>query len=224
MISRRSKKNRKPKAAKLTIRPFDQEQVSRFLATASSDRLFPFYQTGLDSGARPGELFALLWPDVDFERGSISITKSLEEIGGTQRVKETKADQSQRRVGLSAETMAALAEHRKAMLAARFINGPVFCNTVGRFLRLSDVHYNSFKPILKRAGLPNVRLYDATRHTCAMLLLLADVPAKVVSERLGHSTITLTLDTYSHVLPTMQKKAADAMGRFLGQKAEKKAE
>jgi integrase len=71
------------------------------------------------------------------------------------------------------------------------------------------------KPALARAGLPSVGLYTL-RHTCATLLPLADQPAKVVSERLGHSSITLTLDTYSHVLPTMQKRAAGVMGATLG--------
>jgi integrase len=69
-----------------------------------------------------------------------------------------------------------------------------------QYLRNSNLRQHSFKPILKRACLPSIRLYDL-RHVCATLLLLADEPAKVVSERLGHSTITLTLDTYSHVLP-----------------------
>lgn len=104
------------------------------------------------------------------------------------------------------------------MLAAGFINGPVFCDTEGGYLRQSNLRKNSFKPILERAKLPDLRFYDL-RHTCATLLLLADVPAKVVSERLGHSSITLTLDTYSHVLPTIQKRAADLMGRLLGRKA-----
>ena len=101
------------------------------------------------------------------------------------------------------------------MLAAGFINGPVFCDTQGGYLRRANLHKNSFKPILKRAGLPAIRIYDF-RHTCATLLLLKDTPAKVVSERLGHSSITLTLDTYSHVLPTMQKAAADTLGQILG--------
>jgi integrase len=217
LASRRSRRSRKPKATRPEIHPLDPDQVATFLAGARSDRLFSFYRTALDSGARPGELFALLWQDVDFERGRIFITKSLEEIAGKLRVKETKTARSRRHIDLSAETLAALAEHRKAMLAAGFINGPVFCNSRGTYLRLTDLRVNSFKPILKQAGLPDIRLYDL-RHTCATLLLLADVSPEVVSERLGHSTVTLTLDTYSHVLPTMQKKAADLMGQLLGQK------
>ena len=98
----------------------------------------------------------------------------------------------------------------------------VFCDTEGGYLRLSNLRRNSFKPILERGGLPDIRLYDL-RHTCATMLLLADVPAKVVSERLGHSSITLTLDIYSHVLPTMQKRSGRDGALFLGQKPQCKS-
>jgi integrase len=151
---------------------------------------------------------------------SLTITKSLEEISGALRVKATKTAKSRRRIDLSVGTAEALAEHRKAMLAEGHISGPVFCDTRGGYLQLSNLRKNSFLPILKKAKLPDVRLYDL-RHTCATLLLLADVPAKVVSERLGHSSVTLTLDTYSHVLPTMQRRAADLVGQILGRKPTK---
>jgi hypothetical protein len=118
-------------------------------------------------------------------------------------VKPTKTARSRRRIDLSPDTLALPAEHRKAALAAGRISSPVFHDTAGGYLRLSNLVKNSFKPILVRAGLPLVGLYTL-RHACATLLLLADQPAKVVSERLGHSSVTLTLDTYSHVLPTMQ--------------------
>jgi integrase len=209
---------RKPKAKKLEMKPLDPDQVAAFLEAARSDRLFPFYLTMLDSGARPGELFALRWEDIDLERGFLTVSKSLEEIAGVVRVKEVKTAKGRRRIDLSAGTVAALAGHRKAMLAEGHISGPVFCNTVGGYLLQTDVRKRSFKPILRRAGLPDVRLYDL-RHTCATLLLLADVPAKVASERLGHASITRTLDTYSHVLPTMQRRAADLLGQILGHRA-----
>jgi integrase len=201
----------------------DLEQLAEFQKAAARDRLHALYITATDSGARPGELFALLWSDVDFERGFISIMKSLEEINGALRVKDVKTPKSRRRVDLSRHTLAILSEHRKRMLAEGHYapDRAVFCDTDGGYLRLSNLHKNSFKPILANAGLPAIRLYDL-RHTCATLLLLADVPAKVVSERLGHSSITLTLDTYSHVLPTMQQRAADVMGRLLGRKPETK--
>lgn len=208
---------RKPKARKLEMHVLDLEQVAAFLKEAARDRLYALYLTALDTGMRPGELFALEWPDIDLESGFLSVRRSLEEIDGKLRVKDVKTPKARRRIHLASQTIAALHEHRKSMLAEGHLAGPVFCDTAGGYLRNSNLRQYSFKPILKRAGLPSIRLYDL-RHTCATLLLLADEPAKVVSERLGHSTITLTLDTYSHVLPTMQQRAAEKMGRILGYK------
>jgi integrase len=210
-----AEKVRKPKAAKAEIQVFDPEQVRRFLQAARESRHYPLYLTALDSGVRPGELLALRWEDVDFEGGFLSITKSLEEINGVVRVKATKTQKGRRRVDLSAETLAVLAEHRKAALAAGRITAPVFHNIEGGYLLQSNLLQRSFKAILTKAGLPSVGLYTL-RHTCATLLLLADVPAKVVSERLGHANIAITLDTYSHVLPSMQKRAASVLGAILG--------
>ena len=210
---------RKPKTAKPDMAPFDPGQVATFLRSARPDRLFAFYMTALDSGARPGKLFALHWPDVDLEGRFITINKSLEEIDGVLRVKTPKTAKSRRRIDISAETVIALVEHRKNMLVEEHIAGPVFCDRHGGYFRISNFRRDSFVLILRKAELPHVHLYDL-RHTCATVLLLADVPVKVVSERLGHSSITLTLDTYSHVLPTMQRRAAETLGRMLGQKPE----
>lgn len=210
-----AQKVRKPKAAKPEVDVFDLEQVGHFLKAAQTNRHYAYYLTALDSGARPGELLALLWDDVDFEGGFLSITKSLEEINGHLRVKAPKTAKGRRRIDPSADTLAVLASKRKAASAAGRIASPVFHDLVGGYLRQSSLIRDSLKPILKKAGLPSVGLY-VLRHTCATLLLLADVPAKVVSERLGHSSIAITLDTYSHVLPTMQKRAANVLGTILG--------
>jgi integrase len=210
---------RKPKASKPEIHPLDPDQVGRFLQAADPDRLSAFYAVALDSGARLGELFALHWPDVDFDRGFITIRRSLEEINGRHRLKDVKTKRANRRVRLAASTLAALNGHRQRMLAeGRDVReGVVFCDTQGGFLRESNFRRDSFLPILARAGLPRVRLYDL-RHTCATLLLLADVNVKVVSERLGHASVQLTLDTYSHVLPSMQERAAEKMDLILGRR------
>ena len=106
------------------------------------------------------------------------------------------------------------------MMAEGHAAGPVFCNTAGHFIHLKDLHRNSFKPILKRAGLPDTRLYDL-RHTCATLLMLAGENAKVVSERLGHASVVMTLDVYSHVLEGMQEQAAVKMDRILTHQTKK---
>jgi integrase len=206
---------RKPKAVKPEISVFDSNQMAAFLRAAADDRLYAYYVLALDTGARPGELFALGWEDFDFNACFVQIRRSLEEIDGRLRIKEVKTPKGRRRIDLAPFTLAALNEHRKAMLAEGHQGGPVFCNTIGTWLRIGDVTRNSLKPILARAQLRG-SLYTL-RHTCATMLLSADEPAKVVSERLGHSTITLTLDTYSHVLPTMQKRAAATMNKFLGQ-------
>jgi integrase len=207
-------KVRKPLAAKAEMKPLDPAQLATFLFQARADRLYAFYHTAVDSGARPGELFALQWPDIDLEGQYLTISKSLEEINGLFRVKIPKSKKGRRRIDLSPTTIAILSEHRKAMLAEGHISGPVFCDLIGGYLRLSNLHRDSFKPLLRKAGLQPIRLYDL-RHTCATLLLLADINPKIVQERLGHASVQITLDTYSHLLPTMQRRAAELMGRIL---------
>jgi integrase len=118
-----------------------------------------------------------------------------------------------------------LSEHKRRQAEERLKAGSVWQDqglvsntTVGGPLNISRLTRNHFKPALKRAGLSNgVRLYDL-RHTCATLLLQAVENLKVVSQRLGHSTITLTLDVYSHVLPDMQKAAAEKLDNLLFRK------
>jgi integrase len=137
---------------------------------------------------------------------------SLEDRAGHLRVKSPKRATRKRHVRLSSHTLGVLHEHRKQALAAGLASAPVFHDTEGKHLRNGNVTKRSFKKILERAGLPEIRLYDL-RHTCATLLLLANVPAKVVSERLGHAGVTITLNTYSHILPDMQEQAAEALHR-----------
>jgi integrase len=96
----------------------------------------------------------------------------------------------------------------------------VFCNSTGGPLRRSHVHDSVFKPILKAAGLHDIRFHDL-RHTSASLLLAAGVHPKVVQERLGHSQVGITLDIYSHVLPTMGLKAAGKLDSVLAMCARK---
>jgi integrase len=203
---------KKAKVEKRKMMCLDSEQTRSFLEHARSDRLYALYVLALDSGAREGELFALIWSDLDFEASAVSIQRSLEELADKLRVKECKTPQSRRRIILSAFTKAALQEHRKAMLAAGLYraDGTIFCDTEGGWLRKSNVRRRSFDLIVKAANVPAIRPYDL-RHTWAKLLLLAGINPKVVSERLGHGSIRQTLDTYSHVLPSMQQHVADKL-------------
>jgi integrase len=114
-----------------------------------------------------------------------------------------------------------LREHRRQQAEARLKAGSdwqaydlVFCTREGKPLQARNILRRHMRPILKRAELPILNLYSL-RHTCATLLLSAGVNPKIVSERLGHASIVLTLDTYSHVLPDMQQTAADKLEKIL---------
>lgn len=207
---------KKPKAERFEARPLTPEELTRFLAAAKGDRLEAFYLTLIDTGARPGELCALNWPDIDLESRFISITKSLEENSGKLRIKEAKTAKSRRRVDVSFTCIVEITRHRERMASEGqdTDKGIVFPSPRGKHLRRGSVKESSFGPILERAGLTGMRLYDL-RHTTATLLLLAGEDTKVVSERLGHSTTVLTSNTYQHVLPQMQRRAAATMNSIL---------
>jgi integrase len=206
-----------PRVTKAKIHPLDGGQVASFLKATEGDRLHALYYLALDSGCRQGELFALERSDLDLARGEITVTKSLEELNGQLRVKEVKTPKGKRRIELAQSTVMALREHLDRMDAEGHGSFLLFCDTAGKHLRKGNTLRRSFKPALQAAGLPAIRFHDL-RHTTATLLLLAGVNIKMVSERLGHATVELTLNTYSHVLPAMQQQAADQMDAILTQR------
>jgi integrase len=166
----------------------------------------------------------LQWKDIDFNRGTSTIQRALvwKRKGGGWSLQEPKTSQSRRTIPLPASVLNELKTHRKKQLEERLSLGQayqnydfVFATEIGTPLLTSNLTRRHFKPILKKAELSeNIRLYDL-RHTCATLLLSAGKSPKVIAERLGHSTIVLTLDTYSHVLPSMQKDATDELEQML---------
>jgi integrase len=165
---------------------------------------------------------ALRWQDVDLGKGVARIQHALVRIHGTLTCTEPKTRRAMRQIALSKGAMQALVKHKSQQAAERLRLGPVwhdddliFSSTVGTFLDPAHLTTRVFQPLLKRAALPHMRFHDL-RHTAATLLLAEGVHAKVVSEMLGHATIGLTLDLYSHVLPDMQSTAALAMERVLG--------
>ena len=194
---------------------WDQEETAAFLKTAEGTRHYAFYTVALSTGMRLGELFALEWRDIDLNGGFLTVQRTLEEIGSNIRVKPPKTAKSRRRIDLPQFAIEALLNHKRAMLAEGFIKSPVFCNTNGDYLRRTSFRRRSFMPLIKKAGVPQIRLHDL-RHTAATLLLISGTNPKIVSERLGHATVAITLDTYSHVLPTMQKQAADQLDQLFG--------
>ena len=136
------------------------------------------------------------------------------EVAGRLWLDEPKTTKARRAVDLPTTTVAALHKHRERMLAEGHPQEFVFCDTHGGPVRKSNLVRRSFLPLLKRAGLRRIRFHDL-RHTAATLLPLQGVHPKVVQERLGHSQISITLDTYSHVLPSMGREAAAKLDALL---------
>jgi integrase len=174
---------------------------------AEGHRLGALFVLAVATGMRQGELFGLRWEDVDLKAGIVSVQRTLEEIDGKLRLKEPKSEKSRRRIDLPAFAIEALVRHKARMMPEGFLAGPVFPDTEGSWLRKSNFTRKVFKPLLKKAGLPDVRFHDL-RHGHATLMLSLGEHPKVVQERLGHSQISLTLDTYSHVLPSVHRGAA----------------
>lgn len=147
---------------------------------------------------RPEEYLGLQWKDIDLSTGTVTVQRALvwKRKGGGWTLEEPKTSKSRRTIPLSASIIGELATHRKEQLEERLKLGPayakhdfVFATEIGTPLLTSNLTRRHFKPILKKANLSQtIRLYDL-RHTCATLLLLANVSPKVVAERLGHSTI-----------------------------------
>ena len=158
---------------------------------------------------------------MDLDAARLQITNTLHFARGGWRLGTPKTAQSRRRVDLAPMAAEALRAHRTRQLEERLLVGPdwadhdfVFTRGDGEPLRATHLLDQAFRPLLARADLPRLRFHDL-RHTAATLLLLANVPAKVVSELLGHSNVGITLGLYSHVLPSMQRDAAAAMERML---------
>ena len=177
------------------------------------------------TGLRQGELLGLRWEDVDVEAGTLQVRRTLTGVANGRPVfTAPKTAKSRRRVKLTAAAVDALKRHRKRQLEQRMARaglwrdlGLVFTTEVGTPLNRHNLSQRSFKPLLRRAELPEIRFHDL-RHTCATLLLSKGVHPKFVQELLGHATIAITLDTYSHVLPGMGNQTAYAMEAALGSK------
>lgn len=212
-----------PKRERKEMQALSSEQVKVLMEAAIYSPMKPLFSLLIASGMRPSEALGLKWSDVDFENKRITVNRTLTRYNkGGWKLEEPKTAKSRRTIPLPPSTMADLKEHSRNQ--AEYIlsrekgeynkQNFVFAANNGEPLSTNNILNRHFKPLLKSAGLPDIRLYDL-RHTCATLLLSAGENPKVVSERLGHSTITLTLDTYSHVLPDMQQRAADKLESLL---------
>ena len=210
-----------PQVRREEIRPLSAEQVKVLLETACGDRLEALFVLAIHTGLRQGELLGLKWEDVDLEDGTLRVRRTLATAKGGPRLMAPKTKSSRRSVKLTQGAMDALRSHLKGQLQEIDMagslwqeNGLVFASEIGEFLDRRYLTSRRFKALLKRAQLLEIRFHDL-RHTCATLLLSSNVNPKIVSEMLGHATIAITLDTYSHVLPNMRDQAAAAMEEAL---------
>jgi integrase len=212
-----------PRVADYEIEPFSPDQVRTLLFGLKGNRLEALYSVAVAMGVRQGEALGLRWEDVDFSAGTLRVRYGLQRIKGKFDLVETKTRKSRRTLYMPAVTLVALREHRTRQLEERLAFGPdwartdlVFTTPVGTPIDASNLRH-SFYRLLKAIGLPQRRFHDL-RHSCATLLLVQGVPARVVMETLGHSQITLTLNTYSHVPSELQREAATRMNDLLSER------
>lgn len=210
-----------PKRKSKEMQSLTHEQAVKFLDYSVLSPWKALFSLLLCTGMRPGEALGLKWGDLNLKNGRVSIQRSLTRSGNSWSLKEPKTDRSKRSVPLPPSVIIDLKELKDERLGSKVtdinINEQlIFSNDKGEPIDYRNMYHRHFKRILKEAELPDIRLYDL-RHTCATLLLSAGVNPKVVSERLGHADITLTLNTYSHVLPDMQDKATSKLEEMLFQ-------
>ena len=202
-----------PRQVKSEIEPLTQDQMRTLLNVSRGDKLHALYVLAVTTGMRQGELIGLQWKDVDLDGGTLRVNRSVYE--GV--VSPPKTNAGRRAIRLSKLAVAALKQHRvHAATRSERISEWVFPNARGTTIGHQNLHSRSWKPLLRKAGLPHsVRFHDL-RHSCISLLLANGVPVKVVSEMAGHADISVTLSVYGHVLPDMQGTAADGMDAALG--------
>ena len=216
-----------PRIPRREIHPLTQDQARTFLDAIRGDRLEAIYLVAIGMGLRQGEILGLAWSDVDLEARHLTVRFALQRIDGTLRLVEPKSATSHRIVALPDFVADGLRAQRVRQLEERLLAGSrwhederdlVFRTTIGAPLDGIAVTRRCQASVAS-AGLPRQRFHDL-RHACASLMLARGVAPRVVMETLGHSQISLTLNTYSHVIPALGRAAADGMDDLLGVRSE----
>ena len=210
-----------PSVHRAEVRPLTADQARAILNAAKGERNAARWSVALALGLRQGEALGLAWDAVDFDTGTLTVRQALQrQLGGGLVIVPPKSRAGRRNIPIPAQLVDALREHRAAQQAERVTagslwvdNGMVFTGPCGKPLDPRADH-REWQRLLRKAKVPPARLHDA-RHTAATLMLTQGVPARVVMELLGHSQITLTLGTYTHVVPELAREAANRMGATL---------
>jgi integrase len=205
-----------PRPARREMRALDDDGIKKLLDTARGSRLYWPVLLAVSTGMRRGELLALRWSSVDLDRSTLSVSEALEETRNGLRFKQPKTARSRRTVDLPSVVSAEMRTAKVATAKQKLALGPAYEDQNLVFAKEDgspwppDNFSTAFVALAGKAGLEGFRLHDL-RHTHATQLLKQGVHPKIVSERLGHSTVSITLDTYSHVLPGIQREAVDAL-------------
>jgi integrase len=215
---------RPPRARRAEMHTWTAAELGTFLASVREDRLYAAWLLLATLGLRRGELLGLRWPDVDLTTGRIAIRNTLVMVDGKPAMAEPKTAKGRRSLMLAGQVLEAICAHRTHQAAERLSWGADYTDS-GLVITTEDgrpMHPETLSGLFirqaKRAGLPPIRLHDL-RHSVASILLAQGVHPKVVSELLGHATISLTLDTYSHVIPSLHSEAAGVMAAAVLQPA-----
>lgn len=218
----------RPKEEKKEIRPLSQDEVRQFLSSIEEDRLQSAFLLALGTGLRLGELLALRWEDVDLKPGNLTVRRGLcrvyDQEDGERKTKlifqESKTARSRRTIPIPANVLIALKKHKVCQNEERLFvgeayedQGLMFCTPLGSPIDPRNMARH-FDGLLKKAGLPHIRFHDL-RHTFATLMLELGQSPKTVQEILGHSTISTTLDTYTHVGMDLKAQAMEKMNDVL---------
>ena len=211
-----------PAKVRSTTPSWTAEQVVKFLSSTTANRLHPAFLTLATTGLRRSELLGLRWSDVDLGAGNLAVRQVVALNGYKPFMAEPKTGKSRRVVALDPGTVKVLKAHRKTQLEERMAAGPawndtdlVFASPDGSILHPQTLS-GAFERAAKTAGLPPIGIHGL-RHSHASLGLAAGLPLVIMSERLGHSSVALTGDVYSHSLPAQHQAAADQVaGLILG--------
>ena len=212
-----------PRARQKEAQVLTIEEVARFVKVLRGTRHEVLFLVALTTGMRPSEYLAIQWKDIDFDCARIQVRRSLDwRRKGQWDFSEPKTARSRRSIPIPAEVLDRLRHHRRVQAEERLKAGPdwsdhslVFCDRKGEPLDRQNLLRCHLRPLLKKAGISTDLTLYSLRHSCVTLMLAAGIHPKVVSERLGHSSITITLDVYSHVLPSIQVEASDKIGRVV---------
>jgi integrase len=215
-----------PRRKQYEVQPLTLEQVHKLLAVVEGHYMEALFKVALATGLRRGELMGLKWQDINFDTGVLQVRRILSRVPTKMPGKgyveaEPKTQKSRRSIVIAPFALEALKLHQERQRGAKLKAGSawqdhdyVFCTSIGTHLNPTRDMLGQLKSLLKKAGLPDIRFHDL-RHSAATLLLSVGVHPKVVQEILGHSQIGITLDVYSHVLPSMQQDAINRLNAVI---------